>query len=133
MSGKITEETEGFFCLRHRIRDKAADHRPDRMKLIFERSDDAKIAAAAAQTPKQVGMLGLADCQEIAVRGDQIGRDQIVRDQTIAAREMAPPAAEGKPGNAVVDICPPGAARPKVWVSRSNSPQVAPASARAVR
>jgi hypothetical protein len=70
------------------------------MELIFKRSNDAKVATAAPQPPKQVGMLGFADVAEIAICRDQIGGDQVVGGQAISTRQMTPSAAEREPGNA---------------------------------
>jgi hypothetical protein len=70
------------------------------MKPILERSNDAEIPATASQTPKQVRMLRRADCEETAVRGHEISRDQVIAGQSVPASQMTPAAPERQPGYA---------------------------------
>ena len=52
--------------------------RVDRMQLECERSDDAKIAAAAAKRPEQIRIFVGVDFYKFAVRQDDISREQII-------------------------------------------------------
>ncbi|MNT64995.1 hypothetical protein D3C72_2029430 [compost metagenome] len=76
------------------------DLRPDGMKLEFEHGDHAKIPAPAPDGPEQVFVVLLAGVQELAVRGDDIRRQQVVDGQAIPAAEPAEAAAQGQAGNA---------------------------------
>ena len=67
--------------------------------MELERRDDAEVPAAAAQRPEQVVVLGLAR-DEPAVRGDDLGREQVVTREPDAARQVADAAAERQPADA---------------------------------
>ncbi len=64
------------------------------MQLVFERRDDAEVAAAAAQRPEQILVFCLARDEEPAVGRHDVGRDQVVARQAERAREISDPAAE---------------------------------------
>ena len=78
----------------------AREDRAERMELIFERRDDAEVAAAAAQAPEQIGVFVLARMDEAAVRGDDIGRDQVVAGEAVHAHQPADPATQRQAGDA---------------------------------
>src|SRR6185437_12115421 len=60
-----------------------------RMKPELERGHDAKIAAPASQRPEEVRALRFADPHELALRGDQVGRHEIVDRQSEFPRRPA--------------------------------------------
>ena len=66
----------------------------------LERGDRAEIAAAAPQCPEQIGVLGLAGVAALAIRGDDIDRDEIVGRVAAFTGSPAEAAADGEAGNA---------------------------------
>ena len=70
------------------------------MRPELERRDDAEVAAAAAQRPEQLRVLVLADVQVLAVRGDDVGPDEVVAGQPAPTDQPADPAAEREAGDA---------------------------------
>jgi len=64
------------------------------MQAVLERRHQAQVAAAPAQAPEQIGVLGGAGREEAAVGGDDIGRQEIVDDETALAHQPAQAAAE---------------------------------------
>ena len=75
-------------CLRHRVQPEG------------ELGHDAEVAAAAAQRPEQVRVLGLAGGHDLPVRGHDLGGDQVVAGQAVAAGQIADAAAEREPADA---------------------------------
>ena len=53
----------------------------DRLQLVLERGHDTEVAAAPAKAPEQIGVHVLVRHQEPAVRGDDVGGDQVVAGQ----------------------------------------------------
>ncbi len=70
------------------------------MQTVLEGGYDAEIAAAAAQRPEQIRVVGGTRLPEHAVRGDHIGRDQVVDGEPVFAHQPAQPAAERQTGDA---------------------------------
>ena len=106
------------------------DERTDRMCAELERRDDAEVATGAANRPEQIGCsvaLAVRTWPSAVTISD---REQVVDAQPILAAQVAVAAVQGQAGIPVVDTTPPGTARPKICVSRSRSPQVAPPAAR---
>src|SRR6516164_2391498 len=66
------------------------------MHLELERGDHTKIAATAAQAPKQIFVLCHARDQQLAVRRHHIGRHEIVEGQTMLAHQPPEPATQGQ-------------------------------------
>ena len=59
--------------------DQAGEYgRPYLVQLKLEAGDDAEVAAATAQTPKQLGVLGLTRADAFTSRVDDVGGDEIV-------------------------------------------------------
>jgi hypothetical protein len=56
------------------------------MKFELELGDNPKVAAAASNCPKQVGVFRFAGSDLLAVRGDHVCRDQIVYGHAVLAR-----------------------------------------------
>ena len=75
-----------------------AEHdRPDRVEPEGEAGDDAEVAAAAAQPPEQVGVLGVGRVTTAPVGGDDLGFDQVVAREPELALEPTAAAAEREP------------------------------------
>ena len=72
------------------------------MQAVLEGRHDAEIAAAAAQRPEQVRIVGGIGLAEHAVRGDHIGRDQVIDREPVLAHQPAQPAAERQTSDARV-------------------------------
>src|SRR5689334_2030753 len=66
------------------------------MEVELERDDDAEVAAAAANGPEELGVLPRARMHQLAVRGHDVGRDQVVDRHAEGARQPAEAAAEGE-------------------------------------
>ena len=66
----------------------------------LEPRHDAEVAAAAADRPEQVGLVLGVDAEELAVGGDDLGREQDVDRQAVLAHEVADAAAERDPADA---------------------------------
>ncbi|HEX6449118.1 MAG TPA: hypothetical protein VF060_06635 [Trebonia sp.] len=71
----------------------------DRVQTHLQRGHHAH-AAAAAHGPEQVRIMVGVSADQVAVRGDQLGRGDAVGGQPVAAGQPAEPAAEGVPGHA---------------------------------
>ena len=84
------------------------DLRSKLVKLELEGGDYSKIAAPAAERPKQVRILRRAGPHQMALGGDDVGRKEIVDRQTEFARDPAKAAAERQPRNAGGRIDPGG-------------------------
>ncbi len=69
------------------------------MEVELELRDDAEVAAATAQSPEQVRVVGLARVDEPAVRRDDVGRDEVVAREAELAHRPADAAAEREPGD----------------------------------
>ena len=76
--------------------------RPDLVQRELELGDDTEVAAAAAQRPVQVGVLGGRRGHDAAVGGDDARRHEVVAAQAVLARQPADPAAEAQAGDAGV-------------------------------
>jgi hypothetical protein len=55
------------------------------MELIVKRGDHAKVAAATADGPEELRVVGLAGRQQPAIGGDDIDREKIIAAQSILA------------------------------------------------
>ena len=74
--------------------DRARVDRADRMRLEQEARHHAKVAAAAAQRPEEIGVLALAGRDETAVGQDDVRFEQVVDREAVLAREVPGAAAE---------------------------------------
>ena len=72
----------------------------DRMEPVPEPSGDAEVAAAAADRPEQVRVRVAVGAHELAVRGHDVGREQVVDREPVLAHEVADAAAEGEAADA---------------------------------
>src|SRR5262245_32451372 len=75
------------------------DHWPYRMELILKRRRDAKVTAASANRPEEIGLLVLAGSYHLALGSHQFDGAKIVEGEAIFAHQPAQPTAEGEPGN----------------------------------
>ena len=75
---------------------------PDRVQLVLEGGDDAEVAAAAADGPEEIGMLGRAGVNRVAVREDEIGAEQVVDRHAVTPAEPPEAAAQRESGDAGV-------------------------------
>jgi hypothetical protein len=66
------------FCLRKGIDQHPAQHRADGMELVLEGGHDTKVPAAAPHAPEQVGVLGGAGGEALAVRRDEIDGAEVI-------------------------------------------------------
>src|SRR6516162_4812045 len=86
--------------LREGINDQAGHHLwAEWLQGKLEGRDDAEIAAAAAQRPKQVRVVFLARSDLPTIGGDDVGELEIVDGQTELAANPAKPAAKREAGN----------------------------------
>ena len=96
----LAVEAQGFGGALGRVQDDPARHDgADGVQTILEGGHQAQIAAAAAQAPEQVGVVGGARRQQAAVGGDDVGRQEIVDDETALAHQPAETAPEREAGN----------------------------------
>ena len=72
----------------------------DRVGLEEEAGDDAEVAAAAAQAPEQVGMVGRAGRHQSTVGEDDVGLEEVVDGQAVLTRQVPDAATEGESGDA---------------------------------
>jgi len=70
------------------------------MQLELELRDDTEVAAASAQSPEEIRVLGLARVNEPAVGGDDVGAHEVVTRETELAHRPADAAAEREAGDA---------------------------------
>jgi hypothetical protein len=75
------------------------EFRFDRVQLELKACNYAKIAAAAAQRPKQIGMLGLTGMNQSAFRSYDVRRHQIVNAEAVAATQPTDAASEREARN----------------------------------
>ncbi len=86
----------------------AQHHRPDRVQRELEFGDDAEVAAAALESPEQLGVLVRTGGDQPAVGRDQLGRQQVVASQPVQPLEPAAAAAEDEAGDARAGNAPAG-------------------------
>ncbi len=91
---EVTVERQHLFRRREGVHGKPADHLADRMQSVFERRCDTEVAAAAAQSPEQIRVRLLRDVEHLALRGDELDRQEIVRGEPVNSHEPAESAAE---------------------------------------
>src|ERR1043166_8718433 len=69
------------------------DFRPNWKEAVFKAGDHSEVAAAAAESPKQVAVFVFACAQHASVGGDYVRRQNVVRSPAKAPREIAEAAA----------------------------------------
>ena len=70
------------------------------MRAQLVGGDDAEVGAGAAQPPEQVAVLVLGGPHQPAVRGDDVGGDQVVAGQAVHGGQPAVAAAEAEAAHA---------------------------------
>src|SRR5512145_671096 len=99
--GDIAEESQHISGAVKRMSHEAARNcRTYRMNPIFEGRSHAKIATPAAHRPEQVIVFVGARLHDLALRGNDVHRKEVVERETILAHQPAQSSAEGKPRNA---------------------------------
>jgi hypothetical protein len=99
----VAVEAQNLRRLAHRPEDRPCQHgRADRVEAELELGDDAEVAAAAAQAPEQVLILGLACPHELAIGGHEVDRLQLVDREPVLAHQPPDAAAEREPGDSGV-------------------------------
>jgi hypothetical protein len=86
--------------LRRRVHQGTAQHSVDGMQRVLKGRDDSEIAAAAADGPIKIRVLGRARPQQFAVGSDDLSGDHVVAGQTMLSVQPANAAAEGQAGDA---------------------------------
>jgi len=76
----------------------AGQHRTDGVEPVLERGDHAKVAASAPDPREAVLVLLLAGRQQPPVRGDHVGREEVVAGEAVLAVEPAETAPEREAG-----------------------------------
>ena len=76
------------------------DHRADRVCLELEGGDDAEVAAGAAHGPEEILVLGGARPAQLAVRGDDVDREEVVDREAVLATQVADAAVQRQAGDA---------------------------------
>ena len=87
------------------------------MEPEFERRYHPEIAAPAADRPEEIFVFVSACREEPAIGGDHVGGQQVVACQAVAPAQIPETAANVSPATPVVEMSPPGVARPKTCVA----------------
>ena len=96
----VAEEREEGFRLGQWVDEPAPQYLGHRMEPVFKRGDNAKIAPAAPHAPEELLVLTAIDCQERAVRRDDIHGQEVIAAQAILAAEPALATPERQPRDA---------------------------------
>ena len=92
-------EMQDIFRLIERVHHHPCHHRSDTMELILKGGDNAKVAATASNTPKQVCVLSSTGCPQLPIGRDDIDSEKVIDSQTILAGQPPPAAAQGDSSN----------------------------------
>lgn len=79
--GEVAIQAQELLRLVHGIDEHPPQQWTDGMELVFKSSRDAEIAAAAAHSPEEVGVLRRTHPPQLAISGHQVDRQQIVASQ----------------------------------------------------
>ena len=82
------------------VEDRPGKDLVDLVEAILERGHDAEVATPAPQPPEEILVLALARGEERPVRGDHVGRDQVVDRQPEPAGQVADASAQRETGDA---------------------------------
>src|SRR5205085_3292652 len=83
-----------------RIDDEAAEDLLHRIQIELEGGDDAEVAAAAADSPEQIGLILLVDPSQQTVGSHDLGGSKAARSRAVPARQPSDAAAERVAGHA---------------------------------
>ncbi len=64
------------------------------MEAIFQRSDDSEITAAAAYSPKQIGVLCGTRRMQFPIRCDHVRTDDVIDRESIFGVQVPPSSAQ---------------------------------------
>src|SRR6516165_4994438 len=81
------------------MKNASAEYRAVLVQAVFERRDDAEVAAPSPDAPKQIRIFTRVRDQQLSVRGDDIGPDHVVERQAVLRMEMAPASAKRQSGD----------------------------------
>jgi hypothetical protein len=95
----LAVEAKDLMGLGDRIEQQAGEHGTDRVEAVFKRRHDAEIPAAAAQSPEEVWVLGVARGEQSSIGGDHIGGAQVVAGEAVEAIEPAQAATQREAGD----------------------------------
>ena len=73
-------------------------HGPERVEAELEFGDDPEVAAAAPNTPEQLGVLLLAGLHELPAGGDHVHGHELIDGEPVLAHEPSDAAPEGEAG-----------------------------------
>jgi hypothetical protein len=91
IAGELAVKCEDVSCLLEGIEHHATQHQgADRMELVLEGGDDAKVPAAS-HAPEESRVLGGTGGQEPAVGRDDIDGEEVIGDQAVLASQPADP------------------------------------------
>src|SRR2546430_8443189 len=79
-----------------RVDDRSPEDPPDGMHSIRERCDDSEVPPAATDRPEQVRLLRGARFPDPAVRGDDLGLEQVVAREPVLSHQDPETTPEGE-------------------------------------
>ena len=132
-TGEVTVELQDLLRLPKGMEHQTRQHWANRIEPELEGSHHAKVAPTTTDGPEEVWVLDVTCDPHLAVGSDEIDREQVVADQAVSVPSQPRPPPSVRPAMPVSATVPPVVAKPKAWVSRSNSPHLTPPSARTVR
>ena len=96
---ELAPELQHFTCSGQWVDDEPAENDPGLVDVEFEGGHDPEVAAAPAEAPEQVAVLGRARVDELAVRRHDVRRAQVVAGEAVLPHEPAEAAAQRQPRN----------------------------------
>ena len=97
---ELVEHAEQHCGVFQVVEDRTGEHLVHLVELVFQRRHHAEVATAASQTPEQVLVLACAGGEELSVRGDHIGGEEVVDGKSVCPRQAADTAPKGEAGDA---------------------------------
>src|SRR6266566_765094 len=91
---------QDVLCVLELVEDRTSVDVADRVQPELKGRYDPEVTATAADRPEEVLVLLLAREQELSVRRDNVGRDQVVARKPVVAGEIANPSAQGEAADA---------------------------------
>ena len=104
--GGLLEGAQDLLHLLERPQEAAAVHLGAGVQRDLQPGDDPEVAAAAADGPEQLGVLGGAEPAAAAEAVDQLDADDAVRAEPVGAAEPADAAGDGHAGDRRVGVGP---------------------------
>ncbi len=100
MLSDIAEAPECIANALPAVREEAADDTLERMKAELQSGCHAEVAASAAKSPKEIGVLIVTYMNHSPVRSYDLCPDEVVARQAVLRGQVADAAAEGEPSDA---------------------------------